>query len=108
MRAASKTGGAVGAVSEKEMDALGNQMQNLDISDKFLGEEMFSLRDNIIRQARNQILKHSKFIERVNDQLATYAEVVETPEVVFPPAPNVDVITKPGGSGNGELNKYGT
>lgn len=90
MRKASKTGGAVGNVTEREMEALGNAKRRLDFGDKYLIEELLKQRSELIAGFGKVIYDVSSYIDDVNSELGE-GNMVEKrlPDSNFPEPPAI-------------------
>jgi hypothetical protein len=90
MRKASKTGGAVGQVTEKEMLALGNAKRRLDFGDKYLIQELLNQRSELIAGFGKVMYDVSSYIDDVNSELGE-GNMVEKrlPDSNFPEPPAV-------------------
>ena len=95
MRAQSKTGGAVGQVTENEMKAIAQSKRILLASDKYLIDELVRLRRALASNVNNTIRDTRTGINRFNNLIASAdpSAVVEIPAGLYtfeiPPMPEI-------------------
>lgn len=85
MRAQSKTGGAVGQVTENEMKAIAQSKRTLLAGDKFLIDELVTLRRALASNVKNTIRDTRTGINRFNSLIASAdpSAVVEIPADLY-------------------------